>query len=80
MRLITAPLIREVVNVHLLKNGFETERLQYSRIGLPFYDLKEVLNNTDNNEDVIPDIMNWIITEYHAVHKLIQEKTQGGEK
>ena len=43
LKLITAPLIREVVNVHLLKNGFEKERLQYTRIGLPFYDLKRIL-------------------------------------
>ncbi|MFW9969509.1 MAG: anaerobic ribonucleoside-triphosphate reductase, partial [Candidatus Odinarchaeota archaeon] len=28
LNIITAPLIREVVNVHLLKNGFEKERLQ----------------------------------------------------
>jgi len=47
---------------------------------LPFYDLKEVLNNTDDNEQVIPDIMNRIITEYHAVNKLIQEKYREDEK
>ncbi len=80
LKLITAPLIREVVNVHLLKNGFETERLLYTRIGLPFYDLREILNNTNDNEDVIPDLMNWIITEYHAVNKLIQEKHREEEK
>jgi hypothetical protein len=80
LQLITAPLIREVVNVHLLKNGFEKERLQYTRIGLPFYDLKKVLNNTEDGKEVISDIMTWIITEYHAVNQLIQEKDYEGKQ
>lgn len=74
LKLITAPLIREVVNVHLLKNGFEKERLQYTRIGLPFHDLKELLNNKENDDKIISEIMNWVVTEYHEVHKLIGEK------
>jgi hypothetical protein len=81
LKLITAPLIREVVNVHLLKNGFEKERLQYTRIGLPVYDLKEILDNNDEgNEEVISKIMNWIVWEYHAVNKLIQQENGEGEK
>ena len=58
LKLITAPLIREVVNVQLLRNGFEKERLQYTRIGLPFYDLKEIFTNPDKSEDVVSKILN----------------------
>ncbi|MFX1417367.1 MAG: hypothetical protein ACFE9N_00455 [Promethearchaeota archaeon] len=72
LKIITAPLIREVVNVHLLKNGFEKERLQYTRIGLPFYDLKELFTNTENDEGVISKIINWIIEEFYEVNKLIE--------
>jgi len=74
LKLITAPLIREVVNVHLLKNGFEKERLQYTRIGLPFYDLKQIFTNPDKSEDVVSKILNWIIEEYYAVDKLINNE------
>ncbi|GAG87258.1 unnamed protein product [marine sediment metagenome] len=74
LKLITAPLIREVVNVHLLKNGFEKERLQYTRIGLPFYDLKEIFTNPDKSETAISDIINWVIDEYYVVDKLIDKK------
>ncbi len=76
LKLITAPLIREVVNVQLLKNGFEKERLQYTRIGLPFYDLKKIFIGIDNPEDceeVVSKILNWVIEEYYAVDKLIDK-------
>ncbi|MFX0040775.1 MAG: hypothetical protein ACFFCY_01365 [Promethearchaeota archaeon] len=73
LNLITAPLIREVVNVYLLKNGFEKERLQYTRIGLPVYDLDLIFNEKIASKDVISEIMNWVITEFHEVHKLIKK-------
>lgn len=73
LNLITAPLIREVVNVHLLKNGFEKERLQYTRIGLPLYDLNNIFNEQIESKEVISEIMNWIITEFHEVSKLIKK-------
>jgi len=73
LKLITAPLIREVVNVHLLKNGFENERLQYTRIGLPVYDLNQIFNERIESKEVVSEIMNWIITEFHEVNKLINK-------
>jgi anaerobic ribonucleoside-triphosphate reductase len=73
LNLITAPLIREVVNVHLLKNGFETERLQYTRIGLPVYDLNKIFLEKFESKEVVSDIMNRVITEYHEVDKLIKK-------
>ncbi len=72
LKLITAPLIREIVNVHLLQNGFEQERLQYTRLGLPVYDLNQIFNERIESKEVVSEIMNWIITEYHEVNKLIK--------
>ncbi|MFX1388657.1 MAG: hypothetical protein ACFE9Z_01170 [Promethearchaeota archaeon] len=72
LNLITAPLIREVVNVHLLKNGFEKERLQYTRIGLPVYDLNNIFTEKSESKEVVSGIMNWVISEYHDVNKLIK--------
>lgn len=73
LELITAPLIREIVNVYLLKNGLENERLQYTRIGLPFYDLSNIFNERYESKEVVSEIMNWIITEFHEVNKLINK-------
>jgi len=74
LRLITAPLIREVVNVHLLKLGFEKARLQYTRIGLPFYDLKQLFAAIKEKGfwQVIVKIIKWIISEFKAVGDLIK--------
>ncbi len=57
LEFITAPLIREVVNTHLLKMGLEQERLQYTRIGLPFFDLDEIFTNTDRSKEIVSKIM-----------------------
>lgn len=40
---ISAPLIREVVNVKLLEHGFERPRADYTRLGMPVYDATELL-------------------------------------
>jgi hypothetical protein len=73
LKLITAPLIREVVNVQLLKLGFEKDRLQYTRIGLPFYDLKKLSKTVKDEEKRHTKIIEWITCEFKAVDKLINE-------
>ena len=73
LNLITSPLIREIVNVHLLQNGFEQERLQYTRVGLPVYDLNRIFNEQNESKEVVSEIMNWIITEYHELNNLIKK-------
>lgn len=80
---LTAPLIREIVNTILLKYGFEVERLQYTRIGLPFYDLVlayEKQNQSQNiyeqiffEETLKHDISKWVDTEFRAVIDLIEQ-------
>ncbi|MCA9440849.1 MAG: hypothetical protein KC964_08600 [Candidatus Omnitrophica bacterium] len=48
---LTAPLIRELTNVHLLQMGFEAERRLHSRLGLPVYDVEQQLvQHTDGRE------------------------------
>ncbi|MFX1288833.1 MAG: hypothetical protein ACFFFY_09805, partial [Promethearchaeota archaeon] len=41
LKILTAPLIRELVSYTLLKFGFEIARLQNTRIGFPYKDLEE---------------------------------------
>jgi len=73
--LITAPLIREVVNVHLLKLGFEKERLQYTRIGLPFHDLQELFEDVQDKKKIYRKILKWVVSEYKAVDELIKDRS-----
>lgn len=40
---VTAPLIREIVNVKLLEHGMESVRARYTRLGMPVYDVKRLL-------------------------------------
>ena len=75
LKLINAPLIREVVNVQLLKLGFEKDRLQYTRIGLPFYDLKELSKTVKDEEKRHTKIIEWITSEFKAVDDLIKDYT-----
>ena len=74
MKLITAPLIREVVDVHLLKLEFEKARLQYTRIGLPVYDLQKLFDveNEAGPKYVKMKIIEWITSEFKAVGDLIK--------
>jgi anaerobic ribonucleoside-triphosphate reductase len=39
LKILTAPLIRELVSYSLLRFGFEIARLQNTRIGFPYNDL-----------------------------------------
>lgn len=40
---VTAPLIREITNVKLLERGMEKERARYTRLGMPVFDVKSLV-------------------------------------
>ena len=62
---VTAPLIREIVNVKLLEGGMESVRARYTRLGMPVYDVKKLLDG-DSSEVVrfSPE----------AVHKVMSDR------
>ncbi len=45
LKFVSAPLIREIVNVKLLEHGFEEARCSYTRLGLPIYDVSQILKS-----------------------------------
>ncbi|MCM8814948.1 MAG: ATP cone domain-containing protein, partial [Candidatus Omnitrophica bacterium] len=51
---LTAPLIRELVNAKLVEYGFEDARRKYTRLGLPLYDVKNVIFNPNKENANIP--------------------------
>lgn len=68
---MTSPMIREITNVTLLQFGLEKERLQYTRIGFPRYDLKKIIENNNKPETDIK-ILKHIKNEYFNVENLIK--------
>ena len=75
LEFVSAPLIREIVNVKLLEHGLEEERKSYTRVGLPVVDVdkmvagkhwysKENANLQQNPETVHKLIADSVIREY----------------
>ncbi len=75
---VTAPLIREIVNVKLLENGLESARARYTRLGMPVYDVSKLINvgskenaNLQHNPETIHKLMaDSIAREYALINVL----------
>ncbi|WP_456474616.1 anaerobic ribonucleoside-triphosphate reductase [Candidatus Pyrohabitans sp.] len=50
---ISAPLIREVVNVKLLEHGFEEARANYTRLGMPVYDASRLVEGEARTPEAV---------------------------
>lgn len=64
---VTAPLIREIVNVKLLEHGFENARARYTRLGMPVYDVRKLLEKGINGNGP------WLYNP-ETVHKLMADQ------
>ncbi len=53
---LTGPLIREIVNVVLLEYGHEEYRRKFSRLGVPLYELEQMLSNLDRTDEGIQGV------------------------
>lgn len=51
---VSAPLVREMVNVKLLERGLEEERAAYTRLGLPVYDVGELIQSKRGRAEYEP--------------------------
>ena len=69
---ITAPMIREICNSVMLKHGFEIQRLENTRIGFPYFELKNLLENEPEDEDGDEEILEHVLTEFYNVKNLIK--------
>jgi len=67
---VSAPLLREIVNVKLLEKGYENERAKYTRLGLPIHDAHKTISMEKNPEEVKNRMAENIIREY-ALLRLI---------
>ena len=51
---VTAPLIRELVDVKLLEFGLEEARRRHTRLGSPLYDVKNIIFNPNKENANVP--------------------------
>jgi ribonucleoside-triphosphate reductase len=51
---LTAPLIRELVDVKLLEHGLEDARRKHTRLGAPLYDVKQIILNQNKENANVP--------------------------
>ncbi|KPJ69001.1 ribonucleoside-triphosphate reductase [candidate division WOR-1 bacterium DG_54_3] len=54
LRTVTAPLIRELVDVKLLEHGLEEARRRHTRLGSPLFDVKEIIFNQNKENANVP--------------------------
>ncbi len=75
---VTAPLIRELVNVKLLEHGLEKARAKYTRLGMPVYDVRNLVEhgskenaNLQYNPETVHKLMaDQISKEYALINVL----------
>ncbi len=78
---VSAPLIREIVNVKLLERGFERERKGYTRLGMPVYDVTQLIENGSkenanlqhNPETIHKLVADRVMKEYALLHVLPED-------
>ncbi len=54
VKVLTAPLIRELVNAKLIEHGLEAERLLHTRLGMPLYDVAQLIQHTNKENANVP--------------------------
>ena len=63
---MTSNLIRELVNAKLVERGLESHRQQHARLGLPLYDVEQILtvkNKENSNMPHSPEGTNLTLAE-----------------
>ena len=54
IRMITAPLIRELVDAKLIERGFEQARRMHTRLGMPLYDVDQLILHPNKENANVP--------------------------
>ncbi|HPP07486.1 MAG TPA: anaerobic ribonucleoside-triphosphate reductase, partial [Syntrophorhabdaceae bacterium] len=54
VKMVTAPLIREIVNAKLIERGLETARKMHTRLGMPIYDVDSLILHPNKENANVP--------------------------
>ncbi len=66
IKVITAPLVREIVNAKLLERGLEADRRLHTRLGVPLFDVEQLItcpNKENANVPHGPEATNLTLAE-----------------
>lgn len=75
IKFLSGPLIREMCNSVLAEMGFEQERIEYTRVGIPMWDLNQLINdpgdhtsnaNLMRNPETIAKLVHDQVMEQHT--------------
>ncbi len=73
---LTAPMIRELVNAKLIEHGLEDFRIKHTRLGIPIYDIKKLINmGTRENANLMHNpesIHKWVADETMKQYALLE--------
>ncbi len=76
---LTSPLIREMVNALLVEHGLEEYRHKLTRLGLPIYDISELVNNTGFGDGDVGSVLSMtaaaVFSEYLMLSQLPRDVT-----
>jgi len=68
LNFVSAPLLRELINVKLLERGLEDIRKAYTRLGVPLYDVGKIIVSEKNRDNANvphgPEATNLTIAEH----------------
>ena len=70
---LTAPLIREIVNSLLIEHGHEDYRHKLTRLGLPVYDITELINKTSTTGNEIGTVLSKTANSVFAEYLLLSQ-------
>ncbi|MEW6352364.1 MAG: anaerobic ribonucleoside-triphosphate reductase [Thermodesulfobacteriota bacterium] len=54
IKVITAPLVREMVNAKLLERGLESDRRLHTRLGVPLFDVEQLITRPNKENANVP--------------------------
>jgi len=54
INVLTAPLIRELVNAKLIEHGLESVRVMHTRLGMPLFDVNQLILHTNKENANVP--------------------------
>ena len=54
IKMVTAPLIRELVNARLIEKGLESSRKMHTRLGMPIYDVDNLILHPNKENANVP--------------------------
>ncbi len=73
LKFLSGPLIREVVCSVLLEHGLEKARAEYTRLGLPVYDVRSLLVSSRDSRTVCETASSSVLEQYVLLNVLPPE-------